>query len=471
MQTSQNCPAELYGALESILKQTYFQTGAKTLRILSYSLIRHCHESWHESASEWDNVVGSSQKDIESSEPELQVAALKTLCIVPEMKMRGHLERERINLPLWLETSPHASVRRQCAQTMGVLLENKCRSQWMSSLLAVLWRDSDVSVATESARAIHRACLNSPLVCLSALRESAENSPENFMLVIARVKLLLLPPSSVCADWLRALALAASGHPRLAEYVAREVLTPRTHPPHPPRVQHAAQQALEMLNSKSDQNVSASHSHSLAWTRVSPDTGPCRVMVAHSLNRSLRRLTLFLRVVNVSTFSLSALRLILSRPSHLLPSRPGLLYHLIPALKPSQMHSFQVAFFLSPPLVDGALRFPMSLGPIQCRPYHASIVSAYEPVILTPAQWTEEWNSNSTQFEYSESLLFDMKDPVPASFHVSVRHGNRALLAARNLTDSLLLICIVGREIHYKSSDKDAIEEIVSNGGFGSQQP
>ena len=135
-------PLDLAGHLGDILRQTYFQTGVRPLRILrlapelsldccsrlkllflfsplfsfsfcSYSLLRHCHEAWDASSGEWDNVVGSSLKDIESGDPELQGAALRTLAVVPLAKMGGHLDRRRIDLPRWLAESPDAGVRRQ----------------------------------------------------------------------------------------------------------------------------------------------------------------------------------------------------------------------------------------------------------------------------------------------------------------------------------------------------------------------
>ena len=134
-------PLDLAGHLGDILRQTYFQTGVRPLRILrfglelspvlyasqvlssfcfsflfsfcSYSLLRHCHEAWDASSGEWDNVVGSSLKDIESGDPELQSAALRTLAVVPLAKMGGHLDRRRIDLPRWLAESPDAGVRRQ----------------------------------------------------------------------------------------------------------------------------------------------------------------------------------------------------------------------------------------------------------------------------------------------------------------------------------------------------------------------
>jgi hypothetical protein len=75
-------------------------------------LIETCHDAWHGSSSQWDNVVGSSLKDMESRDPDLECPAIKLLCTIPVEKMIVHLQKERINLLNSL-TSPHVNVKKQ----------------------------------------------------------------------------------------------------------------------------------------------------------------------------------------------------------------------------------------------------------------------------------------------------------------------------------------------------------------------
>ncbi len=40
-----------------------------------------------QTSSEWDNVVGSAMKDVESNDVELQCAAIKGICLIPVAKV------------------------------------------------------------------------------------------------------------------------------------------------------------------------------------------------------------------------------------------------------------------------------------------------------------------------------------------------------------------------------------------------
>lgn len=88
VQAANQCPADIQAHLGDILKVTYFQTGVKPLRTLSYALLTHCAEGYA-SQEIWDNVVGSAMKDVEAMDAaDLQCAAIKALCLIPVAKVR-----------------------------------------------------------------------------------------------------------------------------------------------------------------------------------------------------------------------------------------------------------------------------------------------------------------------------------------------------------------------------------------------
>jgi hypothetical protein len=248
VQAASQCPADIETHVSDVLKVTYFQTGVKALRTLSYALLAQCRQGLPE--LEWDNVVGSSMKDIEqTADAELQCAALKALAFVPVARMMAHLERSRINLPGALQ-SPHAAVRRQACATMSVLLLEKFSPKqvqqfaplWVAPMTRLLWSEADPTVVAAAGLFLNQ-------VAPGPLREAflAEFAavPTALFLVSDRVRLLM--PDASCAPLLIPLAVVAAQSPAIAEWFAATVLVPRLSEPAPKVVMVEAARALRLL--------------------------------------------------------------------------------------------------------------------------------------------------------------------------------------------------------------------------------
>ena len=248
VQSACQCPADIETHVSDILKVTYFQTGVKALRTLSYVLLAQCRQGLPE--ADWDNVVGSSMKDIEqTADAELQCAALKALAFVPVGKMLAHLERARINLPGALQ-SPHPAVRRQACATMAILLLEKFTpkqvqhfaSLWVAPLTRLLWSEPDPAVVAAAGLFLNQL---SPGPLREAFLAEFAAVPTALFLVSDRVRMLM--PDASCAPLLHPLAVVAAQSPTISEWFAGTVLLPRLSEPAPRLVMIEAARALKLL--------------------------------------------------------------------------------------------------------------------------------------------------------------------------------------------------------------------------------
>ena len=251
LQAASQCPSDVQAHLGDILKVTYFQTGVRALRTLSYSLLAQCREAWPETSGDWDNVVGSAMKDVETPDADLQCAAVKALSFVPVAKMIVHLERARINLPNCL-SSGYPAVRRQACVTMGHLLLEKFSEKqlasfgplWVPPMTRLLWTDGEIVVASAAALFLVQVPASGPLFDAVAAEFAA--TPSSFFLVSERVKSLTTDP--LIAPMLVPLARVAQrlGAPA-ADWLSLNVLVPRLGEPYPRVVVVEAARALQLI--------------------------------------------------------------------------------------------------------------------------------------------------------------------------------------------------------------------------------
>ena len=128
---------------------------------------------------------------------------------------------------------------------------------------------------------------------------------------------------------------------------------------------------------------------------------------------------------------------------------------------------------------SGPLDFVIFLGPVRCRPYRASLAGSYSPLPMTMAKWSESYAQS--HFVFRDTLRAQsgggFSDAHFPGFHASLLHRapksgvTRALLAASSLSGKPVFLAVTAESdgsLHCecKSSDQDAIREIMVNGGI-----
>ena len=130
-------------------------------------------------------------------------------------------------------------------------------------------------------------------------------------------------------------------------------------------------------------------------------------------------------------------------------------------------------------MASGPLDFVIFIGPVRCRPFRASLAGSYSPLPMSMAKWSESYAQS--HFVFRDTIRAQSGDGFSDAhfpgFHAALLHRapqsgvTRALLAASSLSGKPVLLTVTAERdgsLHCecKSSDQDAIREIMVNGGI-----